>query len=41
MDLYESRHPSRRSWAWVLLGGLVVTAVLAIALYPSWLAAIG
>jgi len=25
----------------VLLGGLIVTAVLAVALYPEWLATIG
>jgi len=25
----------------VLLGGLIVTAALAVALYPAWLAAIG
>jgi hypothetical protein len=48
IDPYEPSHPARpasrrgwRGWPWVLLGGLIITAVLAVALYPAWLAAIG
>jgi hypothetical protein len=47
-DPYESSHPVRpgparswRRWPWVLLGGLIVTLVLAVALYPGWLTAVG
>jgi hypothetical protein len=45
---YESSHPARpasprrwRRWPWVLLGGLIVTVVLAVVLYPAWLTAVG
>ncbi len=45
---YESGDPAsptaprgRRVWPWVLLGGVVVTLVLAFVLYPGWLVATG
>jgi hypothetical protein len=31
----------RPSWPWVLLGGAIVTILLAIALFPGWLEGTG